>query len=295
MSSTRSIPSLSLLRCFEAAARYESFSAAADELNLSQGAISRHVKDLEAFVGTALFRREGRGVRLTEAGTSLARDVSADLDRLRSTFDHAIAAGGDRKVIRMSAPSTFSCRWLLPRLPAFKELHPEIEFIVSSRAGPYDLTEARDDLAIHFGGLDWPHSQLTTLCFESLVVVAAPTLLKPSTKSPVEHLKPLPRLHMQSRPDLWNDVSQAYNLTDEPVGSGSYFDQFSLVIAAAKAAMGAAILPTYLIESELKDGSLVKLLDVPVKDMRGYVIVTPLTPRAPLITEFINWLKTQVS
>lgn len=295
MSSTRSIPSLSLLRCFEAAARYESFSAAADELNLSQGAISRHVKDLEAFVGTALFRREGRGVRLTEAGTSLARDVSADLDRLRSTFDHAIAAGGDRKVIRMSAPSTFSCRWLLPRLPAFKELHSEIEFIVSSRAGPYDLTEARDDLAIHFGGLDWPHSQLTTLCFESLVVVAAPTLLKPSTKSPVEHLKPLPRLHMQSRPDLWNDVSQAYNLTDEPVGSGSYFDQFSLVIAAAKAAMGAAILPTYLIESELKDGSLVKLLDVPVKDMRGYVIVTPLTPRAPLITEFINWLKTQVS
>ncbi|UZD91454.1 LysR substrate-binding domain-containing protein [Cognatishimia activa] len=246
-------------------------------------------------MGTALFRREGRGVRLTEAGTSLARDVSADLDRLRSTFDHAIAAGGDRKVIRMSAPSTFSCRWLLPRLPAFKELHPEIEFIVSSRAGPYDLTEARDDLAIHFGGLDWPHSQLTTLCFESLVVVAAPTLLKPSTKSPVEHLKPLPRLHMQSRPDLWNDVSQAYNLTDEPVGSGSYFDQFSLVIAAAKAAMGAAILPTYLIESELKDGSLVKLLDVPVKDMRGYVIVTPLTPRAPLIKEFINWLKTQVS
>jgi len=297
MKDHRTIPSLALLRCFEVAAKYQSFSAAAEELGLSQGAVSRHVKDLEAYVGAALFQREGRGVRLTSAGEALASEVSTDLERLRDTFSNAIASGARREVIRLSAPPTFSSRWLLPRLPNFQRDHPDIQFMVSSRQGPYDLTEARHHIAIHFGAWDWPNARLSPLCPESLIVVAAPSLLEtlPAKDKLNEVLRDVPRVHLSSRPYLWEKVMQLHGVKAEAVRSGSYFDQFGLVISAVVAGMGAAILPAYLIERELSAGSLVKLSELPADDSRRYFIATPLTDQWPIITEFARWLQSQVS
>ena len=289
------LPSLALLRCFEAAAKYQSFTAAAQELGMSQGAVSRHIKDLESYVGAALFRREGRGVRLTAAGESLSQQLFVDLDRLRQTFSQAIATGERRQLFRIAAPPTFSSRWLVPRLKAFREKHPDIEFMLQSRSDPFDLSEERVDLAIHFGAWDWPGAQLTPLCPENLVVVASPDLVKDGNGNNPAAIRELPLLHQSGRVDLWSRYFQSVGFPTDGLRSGSYFDQFSLVISAAVAGMGAAILPTYLIETELRDGSLRQLASLPEDTSRSYIIATPMTAQDALTHDFIVWVKGQVS
>ena len=288
------LPSLSLLRCFSASARHESFSEAAEELGLTQGAVSRQVRDLEAQIGTPLFRREGRGVRLTEAGRALAGPLLADLDRLQRTLRHAIAAGPSAKVLTIAAPPTFATRWLMPRLKHFRAEQEHVEFVVYSRSDPFDLNEEQVDLAVHFGGWDWPGAQLTPLCPEDLMVVAAPDLLAAHPlRAPTDVLS-LPLLHLMSRPHLWDRFSQSIAPGSPPPRGGSQFDQFSLIIAATVSGMGVAILPSYLIQAELGDGRLVCLAPVEAEAGQSYFVARPMGRTSKLATDFTAWLRRQV-
>lgn len=289
------LPSLAMLRCFEAAAKHQSFTAAAEELRLTQGAISRHVKELEEQVGAALFTREGRGVRLTDAGNELARNLIKDLERLRRTIGQAIARGNAAQVLSIAVLPTFGARWLLPRLTVFKALHSELEFVVHSRSEPFDLVENGIDLAIHFGGPDWPGTRLTKLCGEDLVVVAAPQLIERFSLTDLSDTFAMPLLHLSSRPMLWESFRQSIPGVQSPARQGSYFDQFSLIIAAASAGLGAAILPTYLIETELAAGILVHIENVPDPAGRKYYIATPAGVNKPLVNQFTTWIRQQVN
>lgn len=294
MSQSTRLPSLSVLRCFSASARYESFSEAAEDLGLTQGAVSRQVRELESQIGTPLFRREGRGVRLTEAGRALATPLLGDLDRLQRTVRHAMAAGASAKLLTIAAPPTFATRWLMPRLPDFRDQHSDMDFVVYSRSEPFDLNEQHVDLAVHFGGWDWPGAQLTPLCPEDLMVAAAPDLLSRFPQSSPDDVLNLPLLHLMSRPYLWERFSQSVAPDRPAPRSGSQFDQFSLLIAAAVAGMGAAILPSYLIETELTDGRLVCLANVPPDTAQSYFVARPMGQTSALATEFTAWLRRQV-
>jgi len=293
MSSFNRLPSISVLRCFEAAAKYESFTAAAEELGLTQSAVSRQVKELEDHIAAPLFRREGRGVRLTDAGKALAKPLFGDLDRLRRTLDHAIAGGAGPRVLAIAAPPTFAARWLVPRLPKFRELHDDLQIVVYSRSDPFDFHQEQVDVAIHFGGWDWPGAQLTPLCPENLVVVAAPEICASYPIKRPADLLAIPLLHLSARPYLWDRLSRSLNV-ENASRSGSTFDQFSLVIAAAATGMGAAILPTYLIEHELADGQLIRLADAPSDAEKSYFIATPMGQMTPLAKAFTAWLRKQV-
>lgn len=287
------LPSLAVLRCFEAAAKYQSYTAAAEVLGLTQSAVSRQVKELEDHVGAPLFRREGRGVRLTIAGDALSHELSGDLERLRRTIHHAIAAGSGPKVLAIAAPPTFAARWLVPRLPLFQAQNSGLQLALYSRSEPFDLVEAKIDIAVHFGGWDWPGTQLTPLCPENLIAVAAPALLdRHSAKTPADILQ-MPLLHMSSRPHLWSQFDPK-ETSPETARQGCSFDQFSLIIEAAVAGMGAAILPTYLIESELSDGRLVKLATVQGDTNKSYFVATPMGQTTSIATEFTGWLRKQV-
>ncbi|WP_252835167.1 LysR substrate-binding domain-containing protein [Ciceribacter sp. RN22] len=289
------LPSLAVLRCFEAAAKHESFTAAAEELGLTQGAISRHVKELEDQIGVALFRREGRGVRLTDAGRNFAGELLGDLDRLRRTIAHAVAAGSSTQLLSIAVLPTFGSRWLVPRLPDFKSGRENLELVVYSRSEPFEFAESGIDLAIHTGPNDWPGAQLTPLCPEGLVAVAAPQLVERFGLSCAEDVFEMPLLHLSSRPLLWEKFRQTMPGVDHPVRKGSYFDQFALVIAAAVAGLGAAILPTYLIEKELQSGALCQVSTLPETFGRNYYIATPAGAVKPLATQFSVWLRKQVS
>lgn len=294
MFSSSHLPSLAVLRCFEAAAKHQSFTAAAEELGLTQGAISRHVKELEEQVGAALFRREGRGVRLTDAGQNLARDLFDDLERLRRTMSHAVAAGSSTQLLSIAVLPTFGSRWLMPRLPDFKKGREDLELVVYSRTEPFDLAESGIDLAIHFGGDDWPGAQLTPLCPEGLVAVASPEMIEMFDVRGPEDIFRMPLLHISSRPLLWEKFRQTMPGLETPARKGSYFDQFSLVIAAAVAGLGAAILPTYLIEDEIKSGALLQIAAVPDFFGRSYFIATAAGANKPLAQQFSNWIRKQV-
>ncbi|SHM64843.1 LysR substrate-binding domain-containing protein [Roseibium suaedae] len=289
------LPSLAVLRCFEAAARHESFTAAAEDLSLTQGAISRHVRDLEEHVDAALFRREGRGVRLTDAGRTLAASLSGDLDRLRRTITHAIAAGDTRQTLSIATLPTFGARWLVPRLQSFKGLEPDVELVLYSRSEPFDIAASGIDAAIHFGSADWPGAQLTPLCPEGLVAVVAPALAGHGEAVAPADLLALPLLHISSRPYLWDQFGQSLGGTLRPLRKGSTFDQFSLVIAAAIAGLGAAIIPRYLIETEIASGALLEVAKVPPATDKAYFIATPSGTRNPLAAQFISWIKGQVT
>lgn len=294
MAQTSPLPSLPVLRSFEAAARHQSFTMAAEELGLTQGAISRQVRELEEFIGARLFARVGRSVQLTQAGRGFARDLGGDLARLRQSVTRAVAAGDGGSILSVAVLPTFGSRWLMPRLPDFCARHPDIQLSFSSRGEPFDLQEARCDVAIHFGRADWPGAQLTPLCPENLRAVAAPAFIERHGIQRPADLCHAPLLQLSSRPDAWAGFFAAQAQDATRAGAGMLFDQFSLMISAALQGLGAALLPVYLIEDELSQGSLCAVAAVGSPLEASYHIATPLGGTSREAASFVSWLRRQV-
>ncbi len=288
------IPSLSLLGSFEAAARHESYTLAAQELGVTQGAVSRQVRELENVVGFALFQRAGRSVRLTDAGRAFAAGIASDLGRLQTSVNRAIAGGEAVSLLTIAVLPTFASRWLVPRLPDFKRLRPGIELELQSRSEPFDLQHGQVDLAIHYGRADWPGARLVHLCPEDLVVVASPDLVERFDLAGAGRPFDAPLLHLTSRPDLWARYWTQLGMPGRNTFPGPRFDQFSMLISGAIAGLGVAILPAYLIESELASGSLRAVGQVAAAPDEGYFVATPMGRSSELARAFSDWLRRQV-
>ncbi len=287
------IPSFATLRSFESAARHESFTLAADELHLTQSAISRQVKELELSMGVNLFRRVGRHVVLTNAGKKFADDVSVDLERVRQTLARAILAGDKSTVLRIATMPTFASRWLIPKLPNFLESHPDIELSMAARMEPFNLSAGRFDLAIHYGKANWPDAQMTKICSEELFAVASPDFKEKYKIESLEELQNVPLLHLASRPQAWNTWFKNNGSVDKHVYPGKSFDQYSMIIAATVSSMGAALLPAYLIEKEVECGNLIQLSTTPFVTNNSYYVVTPAGVSNLHIQSFVHWIKAE--
>lgn len=294
MAHTPPLPSLPVLRSFDAAARHQSFTMAAEELGLTQGAISRQVRELEELIGVRLFARVGRRVQLTPAGRAFARDLVGDLARLRHSVTRAVAAGDGGSILSVAVLPTFGSRWLMPRLPDFCARHPDIQLSFSSRGEPFDMQEERCDVAIHFGLADWPGAQLAPLCPENLRAVASPGFLDQHGIRQPADLCHAPLLQLSSRPDAWAAFFAAQGQEVTRAGAGMLFDQFSLMISAALQGLGAALLPVYLIEDELGQGSLRSVAAVGSPQEASYHIATPLGGTSREAASFVSWLRRQV-
>ena len=286
------LPSTSVLRSFEAAARFQSFTAAAELLGISQAVVSRQVREFEGLVGTALFRKEGRGVVLTAAGAALAQELHINLDSLRRTLTDARAAGAAGQSLRVALLPTFGSRWLAPRLTQFRDICPQARLLFESRTKPFDLNAAGVDLAIHFGGADWVGGRLTKLCPEDLVAVASPVLLDQCDVSAPQNSARLPLLHLSSRQTLWTDYFAELGLDARLAVAGDHFDQFSTIISAAVHRFGAAIVPAYLIEAELAQGTL-KVFGTPQQGPQQYYIARPLGVKNELAAQFCDWIRSE--
>lgn len=287
-------PSLSLLTSFEAAARHESYTLAAEELGVTQGAVSRQVRELENFLGIPLFQRIGRTVRLTDAGRAFATEIATDLGRIQTSVNRAIAGGEAVSLLTIAVLPTFASRWLVPRLPDFKRIRPGVEIELQSRAEPFDLQHSQVDLAIHYGRADWPGARLVPLCPEDLVVVASPELVDKFDLGSEAHVFEAPLLHLTSRPELWTRYRMQLGLSGRDAFPGPRFDQFSMLISGVVAGLGVAILPTYLIEDELASGNLRTVGSVAAAPDESYFIATPLGQTRELVKVFSDWLKRQV-
>ncbi len=288
----RLIPSLSLLSAFEAVCRTGSTLAAARDLDLSQGAVSRLIQNLEGQLGVMLFLREHRRLVPTDAALAYRRDVVKALDlitrgamRLRSN-----ASGG---AISLSVLPAFGTRWLTPRLPAFLAAHPGITINLGTRVRPFDFEEEGFDAAIHFGTEDWPNTGFAKLFDEVLVAVCAPGFLaQHPARSPADMVG-LSLLQLDSRPAAWR-AWFGHHGVDAPAPQGMLFDQFAPMVEAAAQGLGVALLPQFLAQAEIAAGRLVRLFGDGVRGAGSYYLVWPKTGAwYPPLQAFRTWLVAQ--
>lgn len=291
----RYMPSISALKCFEAAARHQSFTLASEELDLTQSAVSRQVKELEQTVGAQLFRRTGREVVLTRAGKRLAADVSVELDNLRRIMMRAVSAGNMNSTLRVAILPTFATLWLIPRLPNFFQKHPELEISFSTRLEPFDLSGENFDLAIHFGQRNWPNTEMRRFFSERMIPVASPAFVEKYGIRSLAESHEAPLIHTSSRPSAWQDYMDQIGLRDRAYLTGRYFDQFSMVIAAVQASLGIGLLPRFLIEEEIEQGALVALAEDELASENSYYFVTPIDQEDENVEKFYAWMIGQIS
>lgn len=289
---------LQSLSCFEAAARHESYTNAARELALTQGAVSRQVAALESFLGVRLFQRTRHGVALTPAGAAYARQVSLRLAGLeRDTLD-TMARQGSGGAVRLASVPTFATRWLLPRLQDLNVQHPDITVHIDACTRPFMFSEGEYDAALYAGSpeqiVNWPGTRAVQLMAETVVPIASPRLLAGRACWDPQDIARLPLLQQSTRPEAWSQWFEAMEVSVELAMHGARYELFSMLAMAAIQGQGVALLPRMLVESELASGNLQVVCDRPLSGRRAYYLVTPTsTHDTPALEAFRNWLLEQ--
>lgn len=295
----RKIPSLQALACFDAAARHQSYTRAAQELSLTQSAISRQVGALEAYLGVPLFRRTRHGVVLTDAGSQYARQIAPRLQALeRDTLD-AMSGQGAGGAITLAAVPTFAARWLIPRLPDFRARHPDVVVHIETRTRPFMFSDSGFDAALYAGTpaqmAQWAGTHAVRLMPEMVIPVCAPTLLQGQPDLDAAALARMPLLQQSTRPAAWPQWFEAAGLADDMAApaalAGPRYEQFSMTAAAAACGLGVALVPRLLIEAELARGDLVVANPLALPEGRHYYLVQPEGVLAqPAMLQFTAWL-----
>jgi LysR family glycine cleavage system transcriptional activator len=290
------LPSLAALRTFEAAARHMSFTNAAIELHLTQSAVSRQIRLMEDYLGVKLFSRENQRLALTDAGRSYAEDIRGALEQMQAATLKLLAHRGQGGTLNVATPSAFGVKWLIPRLPSFYSRHPDILLNVVTRSQPFNLESEKLDVAIHYGNNDWPNVVAEPLIGQTLVPVCSHEFLQ--THGPItepRHLGKLVLLQHARRPNTWQGWFDAHRVSVDNAWAGPRFEHFYLLIQAAVAGLGVALLPRLLVEDEASLGRLVMLFDDGFQSKDAYCLVYPESKRNdPKVDKFRQWVLQEV-
>ena len=284
----RKIPSNSALIAFEASARHGSFARAADELALTEGAISRQIGRLEAFLGVTLFERVGNRVRLLPNGERYAAQVRESLDRLERDSQYLMGQPSDAASIDVATIPTFAARWLIPRLVRFQERHPSIVVHLAERMEPFVLAGSGFDAAIHYEHAAWTGMRTHPLLHETLVPVCHPALLGEGEVA----LDDLPRLHRRQNPDAWQRYAHETGIALTNPAIGARYDLHIMMIEAALAGLGVALVPRLYVEAELAEGRLVAPWPEGRSISKTFCLILPEPIRLSQgpVQAFANWL-----
>lgn len=288
----RPLPPLNALRAFEAAARHLSFTRAADELRVTQAAVSHQVKALEARLGVKLFRRLPRGLLLTEEGHSLLPDLRDGFDRLAQAVER-VARGG-HGALTISLLTTFAVGWLVPRLPQFQAMHPTIDVRLTTTGRLIDFAVEDVDVAIRYGVGGWRDLRLDKLFDDVLTPLCGPRF-KGKLRRP-EDILSVPLLHEHDGPYDWPVWFRTMNLPLEKAKKGPGFDSTRVAVHAAMAGAGVAIGAPFLFSDELASGTLSQPFPDVVPNGKAYWLVSPeATADRPKIKAFREWILAEVA
>lgn len=284
----RFLPSINALLALEAVDRLGSASAAAQELSLTQGAVSRQVKALEGQLGVRLVDRSTMRLTLTPAGADYVSNVRSALTGLAEA-SLKLKANPTGGTLELSILPAFAMHFLAPRLRDFSRRHPEVTLTLNTRLRPFDFRTEPFHAAIHFGQKDWPGVRYLHLMDEFVKPVAAPELIRTPIQSPLD-IPDLPLLHLQSRPDAWDQWLASRGVAAQDA-SGMLFDQFGTMMQAAIHGLGVALMPTYLSESEIAHGRLIALEKTEPVSLGAYYLVWPdSSDQMPVLAKFHDWL-----
>jgi LysR family transcriptional regulator, glycine cleavage system transcriptional activator len=279
---------------FDAAARHGSITRAADELALTESAVSRQISQLEDQLGVQLFHRIKKRLSLTRAGTAYARDVAEVLERLeKDTFD-VMANEGEGGTLEIAALPTVASQWLIPRMTELYARHPKLTVSLSARSSRFLFSETGFDGALCFGSAIWPGAQTDFLFEEELVVVAGGECLTRETAWTPEAILAQRLLHLATRPGGWGAWAAAAGVSGLNLLKGPRFELQSMLIGAACAGQGLALLPRFLIEASLQRGELAIVSDVSVRSEGAYYFAFPEEKAGePQLQLFRAWLQEQ--
>jgi DNA-binding transcriptional LysR family regulator len=279
------------LIAFEAAARHLSFTRSADELALTQSAVGRQVAALEEYLGVPLFSRVKKRLSLTEIGEIYARQVRDNLARIERDTLAAMAhreAGG---ILELAVIPTFATRWLIPRLPLFYAEHKHVTVNLATRAEPFLFTDTPFDAAIHFGDPVWPGSLAKYLFGEEMTPVCSPQLLKGRVALEPREVANFTLLHQSARPDAWRQWFTQAGIHDADCMQGQRYELFSMLVEAARAGLGIALVPRFFVSHELAIGELLLPCELSLTSEKGYYLVYPEHKQhSPQLQGFETWL-----
>ena len=289
----RRLPSLNALKAFEAAARHVSFTEAATELFVTHAAISRHIRELEEYLGTQLFMRTGRGVAMTEAGQRFGEQLTPLFDSLAEASREAAAVGAARP-LNVSVEPAIASRWLVARLGRFNELHPDIELNIDPTNRLVDFRVDQVDLGIRYGSGNWDDVEMTKLSDVVMFPVCSPALIAEAPGLKPQDLKDYNLLHEQ-RKQWWADWLAANGVEGVEDWKGTVF-QNHLAIEAAESSQGFALGDQILCTDSVLEGWLKRPFSVDMKDHGSYWIVRAKgSKESATARSFREWLMSEMA
>jgi LysR family transcriptional regulator, glycine cleavage system transcriptional activator len=287
----RRLPPLNAVRAFEAAARHLSFTRAAEELNVTQAAVSHQVKALEERLQVPLFRRLNRGLVLTEAGAGYLKELEDILDRLEQATER-LRASEATGIITVSTSTSFAAKWLVPRLQRFRDRRPDIDVRIDANDSLTDFRRDNVDLAIRYGRGVYPGLSSVQLLQDIVFPVCSPHLLEGGhpLREPSD-LKHFTLLHDQGVVEDWRTWLRTAGVTDLDPSRGPVFSHSAMLIEAAIAGQGVALARRSMVARDVREGRLVQPIPLSLKAEFSYWVVCPESAaEKPKIAEFRAWL-----
>ena len=291
----RDCPTIQELLAFDAVARYESVSKAAEVLCLTVSAVSKQLAGLELFMGRRLLEKRGRGVQLTPLGQFYWQKIATSLRMIEAATFEVRSNVADSGVLSLACVPTFLTKWLIPRLPDFRRAHPSITLSFSQHMGLSEPLAPGVDVVIRYGTGEWPGLVADYIAGREFVLVVSPTLqgLGNRMMRPADLLGHT-LLHHEEAPQAWPLWSEQQGLTQLHVHSGPRFAQYSAVIQAAISGLGVALVPRVLVEEELEPGSLLCPFDQTLVVGQGHFLCyRPDRAASPLLAAFKGWILAQ--
>lgn len=285
------VPSLAALRAFESAARCQSFSKAARELNVTHAAIAHHVRGLEAEFSESLIIRQGRGVAVTAAGLQLAESLQAGFSTIASGVER-LRTQSENRSLNITVTPAFAANWLMPRIGEFWAKHPEISLTINPSIGLTDLRKDGFDLAIRYGDGGWPNVKSELLTDGDFWVVAHPDLVKGRTVRCLQDVVGLPWLmesHMMERKAIVEREGIDFEQIDLTL-----LNTNGLVLSAVAAGLGISVQPKSIVERDVQARELVKICELNQENLGYYMVMLP--DRDPKgLRAFRSWLRTKAA
>jgi LysR family glycine cleavage system transcriptional activator len=278
--------SLNALRAFEATARLRSFSAAADELSVTHGAVSRHIRMLEDSVGVALLKRTAQGAVPTAEGQRLADGLSTAFSLIQSSVEQL-----EPGPLTLACSESIMMYWLLPRLSRFKEAHPEVELRFNMSHGPVDFVRDNVSVAIRLSSIEPPKDAVRTdVAPEWVGPVCSPEYLRRKRIESVDDLARARLMVSRTRPSAWEDWARCSGQGDIELRVDEVFDHFYLLIQGARCGLGLANVPRMLVRDDLTSGTLVAPLAFVRGPNRLSIWIAPHLSRRPDVVKLVDWL-----
>lgn len=253
----RTLPSTVSLACFDAVLRHQNVTRAAEELNMTQSAVSRRLADLEGQLGLPLFKRVKKRLVPEQAALQYGKEIGRILGEIEAATTTFIAQEKETGLLTVAVPPTLASRWLIPRLNEFIEAHSNIDLNLVSKIRRFDFAQEEIDVAVYLGDGQWPDVHLQPLMKDHALPVCAPQLVQDARIESPKDLLNFPLIQHATRPQLWARWFAAHDVKTTKAASGPKFEFFSHAIQAATSGIGVALMSEIVVQKELSNGSLV--------------------------------------